>query len=107
MSDIEQLAEELNNQNPVDFDQLAEAFDTIFYQEPEGSKPVEAEHVDGMVIGTPSSVGDLVDKLQTAKEANPEFIQIGNREYTFDSKRGVSRLIDGIRIGFDANEQRD
>lgn len=103
MSDsIEEFARELNNQDPVNFDALAEAFDTIFYQEPQGSRPVEAEHVDGLTINSPESVDELVNKLETAKQANPRFIQIGNREYTFDSKRGVSRLIDGIQIGRDA-----
>lgn len=99
MSDIEEIARELNNQDPVDFDSLAEAFDTVFYQEPEGTNPVEAKHVSGFVIKSPENLQEVVDKLNTAKQADPNFIQIGGREYTFDSEKSLSRLIDGIRIG--------
>lgn len=99
MSDIEEFAEKLNNQNPIDLESLAEAFDTVFYQEPEGTDPVEAKHVDGLTISSPQNVEEVVEKLNAAKEVKPRFIQIGDREYTFDSKNSLSRLIDGIRIG--------
>lgn len=99
MSDIEEFAERLNNQNPVDFDSLKKAFDQIFYEEPEGAAPLEAEHVDGMSIRSVGSTEELIDKLQTAKKAKPSFVQIGEKEYIFDSERSLSRLIDGIRLG--------
>lgn len=99
MSDIEEFANKLNNQNPVDLDSLAEAFDTVFYEEPEGTNPVEAKHVSGFVISSPESTKELVDKLRKAKKANPNHICIGEREYTLDSKNSLSRLIDGILIG--------
>lgn len=99
MSDLEEFAEELNNQDPVDFESLAEAFDTVFYEEPEGSNPVEAKHVSGLTISSPQSVEEVVEKLDAAREVRPKFIQIGDREYTFDSEKSLSRLIDGIRIG--------
>lgn len=100
MSDsIRELAEELNKQDPVDIENLAEAFDTVFYKPPEGERPVEAEHVDGFTISSPENVEDLVQKLRKAEETNPEFIQIGDREYMFKSRDSLSRLIDGIKIG--------
>lgn len=104
MSDIEEFAEKLNNQNPVDLDSLKEAFDTIFYEPPEGSDPVEAKHVDGLSIQSVGSIEELVNKLETAKEANPKFVQIGDREYLLDSETSLSRLIDGILIGRDSIE---
>lgn len=100
MSDIEELAEELNNQEPVDIDKLCEAFDQIFYESPEGTDPVEAKHVKGLTISSPKDVSELVEKLEAAREAHPEFIQIGDQEYLFDSERSLSNLIQGIRIGY-------
>jgi hypothetical protein len=103
MSDIEEFANELNSQNPVDFESLAEAFDTVFYENPEGTNPVEAKHVSGLTISSPKSVDEIVEKLDVAKEVNPDFVQIGEREYIFDSEDSLSRLIDGIRIGSKAS----
>ncbi len=100
MSDsIRELAEELNEQDPVDIESLAEAFDTVFYYPPEGERPVEAEHVDGFTIGSPENVEDLIQKLRKAQETDPSFIQIGEREYMFKSRDSLSRLIDGIKLG--------
>ena len=99
MSDIEEFAKKLNEQEPIDFDSLKEAFDQIFYDNPEGSNPVEAKHVKGLSIRSVGDVDSLVKKLEVAKEAEPKFIQIGKREYHFDSNRSLANLINGIRIG--------
>jgi hypothetical protein len=99
MSDIKKFARELNEQDPIDFESLAETFDQIFYKEPKGKNPLEAEHVDGVSIRSVGSTEELIQKLQTAKEAKPSFVQIGDREYIFDSECSLSRLIDGIRLG--------
>ena len=100
MSDIEEFAEKLNNQDPVDFESLKQSFDQIFYKEPEGGRPLEAEHVNGMSIKSVGSTEELIDKLQTAQKAKPRFVQIGDREYILDSELSLSRLIDGIRLGY-------
>lgn len=99
MSDIEEFANKLNSQNPVDFDTLKEAFDQIFYKDPGGDYPIEAKHVDGLSIKSVGSTKELIGKLRTAKEAKPKFIQIEDREYIFESEGSLSRLIDGIRLG--------
>ena len=77
---IEELAEKLNNQRPIDIESLAEAFDQVFYTEPEGKDPVEAEHVKGLCIRTTGSVDELIEKLETAKQAKPDFVRINDRE---------------------------
>ena len=99
MSDLEEFAEKLNNQRPIDIDALAEAFDTVFYTEPDGKDPVEAEHVKGLCISSTGSVEELIEKLETAREAKPDFIRIDDNEYNLDSDTSFRRLIDGIRIG--------
>lgn len=106
MQDIEALAEKLNSQNPLDIGSLTQIFDRVYYKEPEGSDPVEAKHVNGFTISSPENAKELVQKLRKAKEANPKFIQIGDREYIFDSKTSLSRLIDGIMIGTESEHER-
>jgi len=99
MSDIEEFAKKLNNQRPIDIEALAEAFDKVFYKEPEGKDPVEAEHVNGLWISSTGSVEELIKKLEIAKEAKPDWIRINDSEYNLDSENSFRRLIDGIRIG--------
>jgi len=99
MSDIEELARKLNRQNPVDIQAIIECFDGVFYNQPKGSGPVEAENIGGVCISSEGSVEDLVEKLEMAKRVKPKFIRIGEREYVVDSPKSLSRLIDGIRIG--------
>lgn len=96
---LEELVETLNEEDPVDIEKLAEAFDQVFYEEPEGDRPVESEHVRGLTVSSPGSVGELLSKLEEARGLHPDFIQIGGREYTFDSSRSLDRMIDGIRLG--------
>ena len=99
MSDIEELARKLNQQNPVDIRAITESFDGVFYNQPKGEDPVEAKHIDGVCISSEGSVEGLLEKLEMAKQVEPKFVRIGNREYTIDSPKSLSRLIDGIRIG--------
>ena len=96
---LEELVETLNEEDPVDIEKLAEAFDQVFYEEPEGDRPVESEHVRGLTVSSPRSVGELLSKLEEARGLRPDFIQIGGREYTFDSGGSLDRMIDGIRLG--------
>lgn len=99
MSNLEEFAEKLNNQRPIDIEALAEAFDQVFYTEPEGKDPIEAEHVKGLCIRSTGSIEELIEKLETAREAEPDFVRIDDHEYDLDSDTSFRRLIDGIRIG--------
>lgn len=105
MSDqnLEDFVENLNKENPVDIEKLAEAFDQVFYDDPDGNRPIESEHVRGLTVSSPRSVEDLLAKLEEARGLQPDFVQIGDREYTFDSSRSFNRMIDGIRLGSDSN----
>jgi hypothetical protein len=98
---LKQFAEELNDQRPIDLEKLAEAFDQVFYEEPKGSRPLEDKHIRGFDISSVENVGELVEKLEEAREAKPDFVRIGDKELEFDSNSSLDRLIDGIRIGID------
>jgi len=96
---LEELVETLNEEDPVDIEKLAEAFDQVFYEEPDGDRPVESEHVRGLTVSSLGSVDELLRKLEEARGLQPDFVQIGGREYTFESDGSFDRMIDGIRLG--------